>query len=43
MWFVSNHPLFQHGLAAGAVGDRTRAPWVAVARSLWHGPNQDGK
>lgn len=43
LWIVSNHPQFAAGLGAGQPGDRSRAPWVAVARSLWHGPNQDGK
>ena len=28
---------------AGAVGDRLAQPWVAVAKSLWHGPNQEGR
>ena len=27
----------------GAVGDRLAQPWVAVAKSLWHGPNQEGR
>lgn len=40
---ISSSPQFQSGLAAGQVGDKARAPWVAIARSLWHGPNQDGK
>lgn len=43
LWVVSNHPLLQSGWPAGIAGDNTRAPWTAVARSLWHGPNQDGK
>lgn len=43
LWVVSNTPQFQSGYPPGQVGDRARAPWVAIARSLWHGPNQDGK
>lgn len=43
LWIVSNNPTFQAGLGPGQPGDRSRAPWAAVARSLWHGPNQDGK
>jgi hypothetical protein len=43
VWVISNHPQLRSGLAAGQPGDRSRAPWAAVARSLWHGPNQDGK
>jgi hypothetical protein len=43
LWIVSNDPLMRSGFAPGQVGDRNRAPWVAVARSLWFGPNQDGK
>ena len=43
LWILSSHPKFQAGLGAGQPGDRTRVPWVAVACSLWHGPNQDGK
>jgi hypothetical protein len=43
VWVVSNHPLLQAGFSPGQAGDRTRAPWAAIARSLWHGPNQDGK
>ena len=26
-----------------AVGDRLAQPWVAVAKSLWHGPSQEGR
>ncbi len=43
LWIISNNPEFSSGFAAGQLGDRSRAPWVAVVRSLWHGPNQDGK
>jgi hypothetical protein len=44
LWVLSNNAEFQGGgFAPGQAGDRSRAPWVAVARSLWHGPNQDGK
>jgi len=43
LWIVSNDPLMRSGFDPGQVGDRNRAPWVAVARSLWFGPNQDGK
>lgn len=27
----------------GWVGDRNCAPWAAICRSLWHGPDKDGK
>ena len=44
MWVISSTPDFRPaGFAPGQPGDRSRAPWLAVARSLWHGPNQDGK
>jgi AAA domain/Protein of unknown function (DUF2439) len=43
LWIVSNDPLMRSGFDPGQVGDRNRAPWVTVARSLWFGPNQDGK
>lgn len=44
LWVLSNTAEFRGGgFAPGQPGDRSRAPWVAVARSLWHGPNQDGK
>lgn len=43
LWIISNSPDFRSGFAPGQVGDRSRAPWCAVVRSLWHGPNQDGK
>ena len=40
LWILSSHPFFQ---STAEVRDRCRSPWVAVAYSLWHGPNQDGK
>ena len=43
LWIVSNDPFMRSGFGPGQVGDRNRAPWVAVARSTWFGPNQDGK
>jgi hypothetical protein len=43
LWLLSSTPDFRPSLAPGQPGDRTRQPWTAVARSLWHGPNQDGK
>ena len=43
LWILSNHPLMKSGFDPGQPGDRTKVPWVAVARSLWFGPNQDGK
>lgn len=43
VWVISNDPFFRSGFDPGKPGDRTREPWVAVARSLWFGPNQDGK
>lgn len=43
LWVLSSTPDFRSGFAPGQPGDRSRAPWLAVARSLWHGPNQDGK
>ncbi|KAL4457552.1 hypothetical protein ABPG75_012417 [Micractinium tetrahymenae] len=43
LWVLSSTPDFRSGFAAGQLGDRSHAPWLAVARSLWHGPNQDGK
>lgn len=27
----------------GWLGDRTRAPWTAICKSLWHGPDKDGR
>ena len=29
--------------AGSNVGDKTKAPFAAVARALWHGPDKDGK
>ncbi|KAG7669212.1 hypothetical protein Ndes2526B_g05511 [Nannochloris sp. 'desiccata'] len=43
LWIVSNDPFMRSGFDPGRVGDKNRAPWVGVARSLWFGPNQDGK
>lgn len=37
LWLTSIDPLFGHS------GRKDNSHWVAVARSLWHGPNQDGK
>ena len=42
LWVVGSGPELQ-GAAAGRVGDRLAAPWVAVARSCWHGPNREGR
>ena len=43
VWIISNDPFFKSGFDPGRPGDRSRVPWVAVVRSLWFGPNQDGK
>eukprot|EP00887_Chlorella_sp_A99_P002672 scaffold6.g2672.t1 len=43
LWVISNTPEFRSGFVPGQLGDRNHAPWVAVVRSLWFGPNQDGK
>ena len=43
VWVISSHPLMKSGFVPGSVGDRSKAPWTAVVRSVWHGPNQDGK
>ena len=43
LWIISNNPELQPGFPPGQPGDRSREPWVVVARSLWHAPNQDGK
>lgn len=43
IWIVSNAPNF--GLCCGhkAGTVHSKIPWVALLRSLWHGPNQDGR
>jgi hypothetical protein len=43
LWFISNDPQLRQGAAPGQVADRTRMPWVCAVKSVWHGPNQDGK
>ena len=43
LWVLSTSPYLQPSLVLGEVGDRSRAPWVVVARSLWHGPDNQGK
>lgn len=43
VWIISNDPMFRSGFDPGQLGDTTRAPWTSVVKSLWHGPNQDGK
>lgn len=42
LWIVSNHPCLQNP-PPGAVGDKLAQPWVHVCRSLWHGPDRDGR
>lgn len=42
LWIIGTERLFQttHG---NGIFDRTKSPWVAMAISTWHGPDQDGK
>lgn len=42
LWFLSSTAAFK-GRHPGEIGGRLAMPWLAVARSLWHGPNRDGK
>eukprot|EP00198_Chlamydomonas_reinhardtii_P000886 XP_001690221.1 RNA helicase [Chlamydomonas reinhardtii] len=46
LWVISSNPLLQGGVM-GAAGDGARAGagrgWWAVCRSVWHGPDRDGK
>lgn len=43
LWVIGSDATFGGRLKPGAVGDRMNAPWAVIARSTWHGPNQDGK
>ncbi|KFM27096.1 Uncharacterized protein C4orf21 [Auxenochlorella protothecoides] len=44
IWILSNDAwLGSRAERAGRPMDRLHAPWVALARSLWHGPNQEGR
>ncbi|KAK9800288.1 hypothetical protein WJX73_004434 [Symbiochloris irregularis] len=41
LWVLSSSPNLDP--AEGETNNRSQKPWLAVARSLWHGPNKDGK
>ena len=44
LWVLANTARFEMCSNAGSnVGDKTKAPFAAVARALWHGPDKDGK
>ena len=42
LWVVGSHPELEPA-AGGPCRDRHAAPWVAVMRSCWHGPNRKGR
>lgn len=42
LWVVSSSPYLRSPPLA-EVGDRSKAPWVMVVQSLWHGPDNQGK
>jgi hypothetical protein len=42
LWVVSTSPYLQPPVL-GEVGDRSKAPWVIVVQSLWHGPDPYGR
>lgn len=42
LWVLSNSPRF-FSSSRQTVGDRTKAPFSVLAKSLWHGPDKDGK
>ncbi|KAK9844143.1 hypothetical protein WJX81_005799 [Elliptochloris bilobata] len=42
LWVLGSGPELE-APTAGGVGDRLVAPWVAIARSAWHGPNREGR
>ena len=42
LWVISSSPFLEVPTMQGLF-DRTQLPWVAVVRSLWHGPNPDGR
>lgn len=39
---LSSHAAFQGAQQSGANG-RSAQGWLLLARSLWHGPNKDGR
>ncbi|GLC60082.1 hypothetical protein PLESTB_001571200 [Pleodorina starrii] len=46
LWIVSSHPLLQGsglGPATAAAGGGASGGWRVICRSLWHGPDRDGK
>lgn len=42
LWIISTERMFQTSCEDG-IYDRTKAPWIAMAISTWHGPDQEGK
>jgi hypothetical protein len=42
LWILANTALFESASSTG-VRDKTKAPFAAAARALWHGPDKDGK
>ena len=43
LWVLSNTPRFVTSDDQTRVGDKTKAPFAALAKSLWHGPDKEGK
>lgn len=43
LWVLSSAASMREGAGRGKVFDRLNQPWTECARSLWHGPNRDGK
>lgn len=43
LWVLSSAASMHLGGGRGKVVDRLNQQWTECARSLWHGPNKDGK
>lgn len=43
LWVLSPEPSFQGAALPSGLKGRSPQGWVVVARSLWHGPNKDGR
>ena len=43
LWILSSSPWFREPTGKGHARDRLNPTWIAFARSLWHGPNKDGR
>ena len=43
VWVLSNVPYFMYERQGFVSSTVSTKPWACLVRSLWHGPNQDGK